>query len=98
MKIGHEYDRYRSQVQPALKSKLDEFSLLGYETINEQELWKYLTKKKWKKVQEDIKLYEVVQDIMSVNVGEYMNFATIEAFKKTEFSFDSEDELKELLK
>lgn len=98
MKIGHEYDRYRSQVQPALKSKLDEFRLLGYETINEQALWNYLTKKKWRKVQEDIKLYEVVQDIMSVNVGEYMNFATIEAFKKTEFSFDNNDELKELLK
>lgn len=94
----HDYERFRKSVKPALMSKIEEFSLLGYGTIQEQQLWDFLTNKKWKKVIEDKKLYEIVDDILSVKLGEYMNYATVEALKLKEFSFDSEEDLKELLK
>jgi Post-transcriptional regulator len=98
MKTGHAYDSFRYQVQPAIASKLEEFSLLGYGHVKEQQLWDFLTTKKWRKTAQDKRIAEIVDDILSVKVGDYFNFATVEAFKGAEFSFDDEDELRELLK
>ncbi|MDN3020186.1 post-transcriptional regulator [Paenibacillus sp. BSR1-1] len=98
MDNSHKFDHFRTQVQPALKSKLFEFHLLGINSVTEKELWDFLIKKKWKKVKDEMKLYEMIQEILSVKVSDYMNFATIEAFKTAEFSFDDENEWKELLK
>ncbi|MEH7417160.1 post-transcriptional regulator [Neobacillus drentensis] len=89
---------FRSQVQPALKSKLEEFRLLGIDSVSEQGLWEFLIKKKWKKVKHEMKLYEMIQEILSVRVSDYLNYVTIESYKTSEFSIDNEEELKELLK
>lgn len=94
--FGH--DEFRAQVQPAILSKLEEFRLLGYDSVTEQEFWEFLKKKKWRKAKEDVKLFEVIQDILSVKVSDYLSFATIEAYKTAEFSFEDENEWKELLK
>lgn len=98
MSTVHEYDRFRKQVEPALISKIEELKLLGYGTINENQLWDFLVSKKWKRVKEDIKLYEIVDEILSLKPGEYMSYASVEALKLADFSFDNEEELKELLK
>jgi hypothetical protein len=98
LNIGHEYEHFRIRVKPALGSKLEEFQLLGYDTISEKELWEYLVKKKWKKVNTDKRLFEVVQDILSIKVSDYMSFATIEAFKSPELLLNNENDWNELLK
>jgi hypothetical protein len=99
MSSEHLYDHYRNEVKPVLKSKLDEFQLLGYDTIDEGELWLFLTTKKWKKPVENIRISELVQSILNVKIGEYMNFATMEAYKSPNFfTVLSEEEKKELLK
>ncbi|WP_019154650.1 post-transcriptional regulator [Robertmurraya massiliosenegalensis] len=98
MSTVHEYDRFRNEVKPALVSKAEELNLLGYGTIREQQLWDFLTSKKWKRVKEDVKLYEIVGDILSLKPGEYMSFASVEALKLLDFSLEDEAELKELLK
>ncbi|MGP7816857.1 post-transcriptional regulator [Niallia sp. 01092] len=99
MSSAHLYDHYRKELQPVLKSKLEEFHLLGYETITEDELWFYLTKKKWKKPSDSGRMFILVQDILHVKIGEFMNFTTIEAYKMEDFfSVLSEEEKKELLK
>ncbi|MDP4083388.1 MAG: post-transcriptional regulator [Bacillota bacterium] len=97
MNESHIYNQFRYQVSPALESKLEEFQMLGYETISVNELWEYLIKKKWKKVKEDIRIYEIIQDILSVKVSDYMSYATIEAFKDTKFSLNKENNWKEIL-
>jgi len=98
MDESHRFEHFRPQVQPAVASKLLEFQLLGLDSVSEQELWDFLIKKKWKKIKEDMKLYEIIQEILSVKASDYLNFATIEAYKASEFSMNDEDELKELLK
>ncbi|KAF0825506.1 post-transcriptional regulator [Cytobacillus firmus] len=98
MKIGHEYDYFRTTVKPALESKLEEFRLLGYKKVTEQELWGYLTKKKWKKPKENARLFQIVEEVMGVKVSEYIHYATIESFKEAEFDLDNEEERKKLLK
>lgn len=99
MGTENEYDSFRTTVQPALACKIDEFSLLGYDTISENELWEFLKVKKWRKAKEEIKVYEIVSDIMSVKVGDYMNYVSVKAMKNSEFSLDlNSEELKDLLK
>jgi hypothetical protein len=98
VEIENNYELFRSQVGPALQSKLEEFRLLDYKAISEPELWDFLLKKKWKKVTEEIKLHQVIQDILSVKVSDYISFATIEAYKATEFSLNNEEDWKKLLK
>lgn len=98
MEAKHEYDSFHSLVKPALSSKLDEFRLLGYDAIGEEELWEYLIKKKWKKIKEAGKLHEIIQDILSVKVSDYLSYRTIETYKTTEFSMRDEEDWKELLK
>ncbi|WP_308170358.1 post-transcriptional regulator [Neobacillus sp. 114] len=93
-----DYGQFRTQVKPAMVSKLEEFRLLGYDSISETELWGYLTKKKWRKVTDEKKLYEIIQDILSIKVSDYISFATIETYKTAELSLEDEEEWKELLK
>ncbi|PKG24430.1 post-transcriptional regulator [Niallia nealsonii] len=99
MSSEHIYDEFRFEIQPALRSKLEEFQLLGYATISEDDLWKYLTQKKWKRSSGDRRIFELVQDVLHVKISEYMNFATIEAFKLDNFFTElTEEEKRELLK
>lgn len=98
MDVSHEYDRFRNKVGPALKSKQEEFLLLGYEGVSEEEIWQFLVKKKWKKGKNELKLYEIVQSILSLKIGEFMNYSAVEALKDAEFTLDNEEELLELLK
>ncbi|MED3624463.1 post-transcriptional regulator [Neobacillus thermocopriae] len=99
MGIIHTAEQYRSQVQPAILSKLEEFRLLGTDSVTEDDLWEFLMKKKWRKEKKDeLKLFEMIQDILSVKVSDYISFATIESFKKNEFSLDDKNEWEDLLK
>lgn len=80
----HPIDFYKQQVEPALQSKMEEFKLLGYDRVTMEELWDCLQVKKWKK-KEDKQLHEVVADILSLKVSEYMSYLTIEAFKGPDY-------------
>jgi hypothetical protein len=98
MEKSHAYNHFRSQVEPALVSKLEEFRLLGYNEVSESGLWGFLTSKKWKKVKEDIRIYEIIDDILCVKVSDYISYTTIQTYKNHEFNLEDEDEMKELLK
>ncbi|APH06975.1 post-transcriptional regulator [Bacillus weihaiensis] len=89
------FDQFRDHVKPAIKSKLEEFILLGYEDVSEEKLWSFLKNKKWKKTPE-LHVYEVVRDVLSLKVGDFMNYATVESFKGGSW-FESE-EGKDILK
>ncbi|THE15333.1 post-transcriptional regulator [Bacillus timonensis] len=94
----HMYDRFRETVRPFLKSKLEEFELYGYDSVKEEELWEFLKNKKWRKEKEEKLLYQIASDILSVKVGEYMNYATVEAFKGPNwFEGEGKDVLEKLL-
>jgi hypothetical protein len=98
VEIDQNYEYLRDQVGPALQSKLEEFQILGYSDISEPGLWEYLLKKKWKKVKEEMRLHQVIQDILSIKVSDYLNYATVESLKAAEFSLDNEEDWRELLK
>jgi hypothetical protein len=95
----HQYDEYYDILQPALNSKAEEFLLIGYGKVEINDLWNYLTKKKWKKHTESKRLHELVSDVLSLKVGDFMNFATVEAFRSPNWFIDlKQEELQELLR
>lgn len=77
----HEYDDYFHRLAPAIESKVDEFCTLGYKDVSKEDIWTFLLEKKWKKPKEGVRIYELVSDVLSLKIGDYMNFATISAFK-----------------
>lgn len=99
MKMNHPYQRYYFKVKPALKMKLEEFTMLGLNEVVIEDIWDYLTIKKWKKPQENIHLYEIVADILALSSTQFMTYQVVEAYKAPSlFEPLSEEELKELLK
>jgi hypothetical protein len=98
MENSHAFNQFRPHVEPALLSKLEEFQLLGYDSVSEEGLWDFLLRKKWKKVKDEKKLYEIVDDILSVRVSDFISYTTIETYKNNDFDIKDENEWKELLK
>lgn len=70
----------RKELKQVLTSKLEEFELLGYKNINEDELWEYFVKKKWKK-RDEIMFHEMVNDILTLSPQKYLTYVTIEFMK-----------------
>ena len=75
----HPYEKYRQEMHPALKSQQEEFELLGYPEITEEDIWRCLIQKKWKKANAEARQYVIIQDIMQLKVSDYMNYATTAA-------------------
>ncbi|KKB72608.1 MULTISPECIES: post-transcriptional regulator [Bacillus] len=95
----HPADMYKDHLKPFLLSKLEEFMILGYDDIEIKELWSYLLNKKWKN-HKDVQIHQLADDILSVKIGEFMNYATVESFKTSNLldSKEGQDMLDELLK
>lgn len=52
------------RLKPALASKKNEMSLLGYKDIKEIDIWNYLKVKKWANAH-NLLLYQMVDDIIN---------------------------------
>jgi hypothetical protein len=98
MKAKRDYESFHYMVKPALISKQEEFLLLGYDNVSQEDIWAFLLKKKWRKGEHEMRLFEVVQSILSLKVGELINFMSVEALKDAEFTFENEEERVKLLK
>ncbi len=82
---------WKKQLEPVLESKAEEFGLYGYDEVSASEIWECMTKKKWRKQNIAEKMmHELVADVYSLKVGEFMSFMTVEAYKGPESSGDSE--------
>ncbi|WP_409301894.1 post-transcriptional regulator [Peribacillus sp. SCS-155] len=98
MNAEHPYQKYYETMKPALANKAEELRLLGMDAVNEEDIWSYLTLKKWKRPGEDIHIHQLVSDIMSVSSSQFMTYATVEAYKGPNvFGELSEEELRALL-
>lgn len=78
---------FRPKLEIVLESKLDEFKMLGYETVSEDDLWHCLMNTLWRKSEEEPKLFQLVEDILSLKVNDYMNYIRIESFKSPKWQF-----------
>ncbi|MBC6974612.1 MULTISPECIES: post-transcriptional regulator [unclassified Bacillus (in: firmicutes)] len=81
-------EAYRGQLQVVLESKVEEFQMIGYDRVTTEDIWKCLKSKKWKKVDSDVRLYELVNDVLTLTTNEYMTYLTVEAYQEPLGSFE----------
>lgn len=73
-------NEWKAIVEPALKSKVEEFNQNGYPKATNEGVWKCLQVSVWKG-NPDKHIYEVVQDIMHLSSNQYMSYLTIESYQ-----------------
>ncbi|MBO1626392.1 histidine kinase [Bacillus cereus] len=81
-------EAYRGQLQVVLESKLEEFQMIGYDRVTTEDIWKCLKSKKWKKLDSEVRLYELVNDVLTLTANEYMTYLTVEAYQAPLWSFE----------
>ncbi|MBH5317125.1 hypothetical protein I6N90_04790 [Paenibacillus sp. GSMTC-2017] len=64
-------------------SKAEEFRLIGYEHVTGNEVWECVNAKYVKTGQPE--LHQLVNDILSLKVTQFMNFMTMSAYKGNPF-------------
>jgi hypothetical protein len=80
--LGREdWDVARGHIEPYLKSKLEEFRLLGLNHITMDELWKFVKETLVKRKKDTLQLHELVNFIMRLSVNDYLNKIRLEMFK-----------------
>ena len=81
-------DAYRQELTVVLQSKVEEFHMLGYDRVTEQEIWTCLKSKKWKQFPEEIKIHQLVNDVLTLSTSDYMTYLTMQAYKAPLSSFE----------
>lgn len=69
-------------IESLCQSKIEEFKLLGYEQMTSEEIWSCLSSKYEKTGMP--RLYELVNDIMSMRPNQLMHFLTMSSYKEAE--------------
>ncbi len=94
-----QYEKIFTKVLPVLNIKKADFKIEGLKNVTEQDLWRFLVLKKWKKLNEDdLVLHRVISDIFSLTAAQYMTFSQVEELKSANwFSPINEEELKLLI-
>lgn len=70
-------------IEELCNSKAEEFRMIGYEHVEGKEIWDCVSAKYAKTGQPE--LHQLVNDILSLKVTQFMNFMTISAFKGNPF-------------
>lgn len=77
-KLTEESSYLFKKIEPWLNLKINEFSLLGYKQIGQEDLWRYLISFSWKK-NVPSHYYQQIQYIMQLTPNDYLDFASVEA-------------------
>ena len=71
---------WKEDIQPVLKSKVNEFNTLGYQDVTVSEIWECLEKQVWKGNPKK-RIHEVIQDVFHLQPGTYINHIRIGALR-----------------
>lgn len=76
--IEQDREELKKSLKEVIVSKMEEFHMLGYDAVNEEEIWECTTAKykgEWPKP------HQVVNDIYSLKPMAFMNWLTMNAYK-----------------
>lgn len=77
-----EIEELNRQIEELCRSKAEEFALLGYEGVKDEDIWKFVSQSY---TEGTPPMHKVVNDILSLKVTKYMNWLTMKAYKGEEF-------------
>lgn len=83
------------KVQLVLTNKIEEFHHYGYNSITEQDLWKYCIDKIWRKQDvQSLRIHELTAGIFSATASAVLNYMQMSDFKQMELNSQiTEDEI-----
>ncbi|WP_019414050.1 post-transcriptional regulator [Paenisporosarcina sp. TG20] len=93
------YEELFELVVPALESKIQEFRIYNYNSVTKEDIWHYCVNKKWKKNNiQEMRVFEMVNDILRTSPAQYMTHTQIEDYKTSNwFSELNQGDLQELI-
>lgn len=74
-----EEDDMSAMIEQLCESKADEFRLIGYEHVSGRDIWECVSDKYHKSGMPP--LYQVVNDILSLKVTQFMNYITLNMYR-----------------
>jgi hypothetical protein len=87
-----------NEVLPAIESKKSEFHLYGYETVTEEDIWKYCVQKKWRKKDVmQMRLHELVNGVLQISPAAFMTYTQIEEQRESDWFSDLNSEELQIL-
>jgi hypothetical protein len=72
-------DQMNEMIEQLCLSKAEEFRLIGYDQVSGADVWECVSDKYHKKGMPP--LYEMVNDILSLKVTQFMNFITLNMYR-----------------
>ncbi|MCL7746947.1 post-transcriptional regulator [Halalkalibacter alkaliphilus] len=75
-----QFEVWRSDVEPALVSKVDEFHFLGYDRATKDDVWECVLYQLRKK-KEFIHINSFVSELLTLKPQTYMTWLTVNAYK-----------------
>ncbi|GAA3321146.1 post-transcriptional regulator [Ectobacillus funiculus] len=82
-------DAYRQELNVVLQSKVEEFHMLGYDRVTEQEIWTCLkSKKSGNGYQKKLKSISSLMMFLTLSTSDYMTYLTMQAYKAPLSSFE----------
>ncbi|HOZ89070.1 MAG TPA: post-transcriptional regulator [Bacilli bacterium] len=60
------------RIYPALSAKTHELHLLGFKSLNEDQIWRFLTTNKWPNTL-DLTLNQIINDIFNLDIEAMIN-------------------------
>ncbi|SDI85269.1 post-transcriptional regulator [Natribacillus halophilus] len=92
-----QFEVWKTDVEPILELKRDEWHLLGHEEVAKEDVWR-LGVQKLNKETEFTPFYRFVNVLMRLSVTDFMNEQTINAYKGMGgWTKDTDDELEGIL-
>ncbi|MET3682518.1 hypothetical protein ABID56_000599 [Alkalibacillus flavidus] len=79
--ITKHVEHWRPELYDVIQSKVDELTILGYDEVSHDDVWRCLNQKVWRKNKE-LTLHQVVQDILHMTDQLFMSYLTVQAQKE----------------
>lgn len=76
-------DELNAMIEDLCESKAEEFRLLGYENVTGLDIWECVSEPYHKTGQPA--LHQIVNDILSLKVTQFMNYMTLNAYRGARF-------------
>ncbi|MDQ0254253.1 hypothetical protein J2S74_001628 [Evansella vedderi] len=88
-----QWDNWKAQLEPVLKSKAEEWQMLGYDRVTEDDVWAcFLAKRSRMDIPDPVLTHWIVGELFRLKANDYMNWLTVEAYKGPNW-FDKEEPL-----
>lgn len=75
---------WREELEAVLDIKKNEFQMLGYDKTTTEDIWNCLRKTVWKDKEPQKRLYEVVAEILQLQITTYMTYLTMGIYQDDE--------------